>query len=149
MACFLAYVLIETFVDYCRFPYNQHYTASINNELIFPGITVCNINNNRVEKGTPTVENWTAEDYYNKNYDSIHLIQCTYGGRNCTREWLKKFISIQGEENLCLVFNVVFDPLEKEPFKISKLGILNGLSVVLSLKPQENERISYGVIVSW
>ena len=117
--CYSMHKVYQSTVNYFDYPFNTARMRRYVNELEFPAVSFCNLNDMRlsVMKGTMVDaaildhtlrETVTADEYRNVTRSAVHkldemLVECIFDGQKCSHKNFTEFDWMQGDR--CFTFN--------------------------------------------
>ena len=142
----------ESTVNYLNYPFSTARMRKYVDELEFPAVSFCNLNDMKfsVLNGTKVdeaildhtkMDQVTAEEYRNITLGAAHkieemLVSCTFNGQPCSAKNFTLFYWMQGD--LCFTFNS--GKSGHNVLSVSGTGIARGLQVILNIQHYEYYR---------
>ena len=158
---FLCQKLYESTKKYFEYPISTTTTVNYVEELEFPAISLCNINDLRISRMNGTLlhdliqsgikenigDKISGEEYYRTTKEANHLLEnmlykCAILGKECSYRNFTSFYQTQGEK--CYTFNSG-ELIPK--MKVKGTGSGNSFELVINIEHYEyyNDRIDAGV----
>ncbi|XP_014782111.1 acid-sensing ion channel 1C [Octopus bimaculoides] len=140
----VSYYLIKLFMIYNSHPVNRQYTASLQEKLMFPGITMCDFHPYNLRNQSifvTLIEGLDAKNYTNPLFslEEETIYTLLYSDQNddleskfnsnelCADDWSFRWMVIDNDILKCYTFNTVN---KTEPRITNKPGIKYGLEIV-------------------